>query len=348
MELNWYGWFSPYGGYGTVNLEYSCALERLTNGGVSIGWERYSERSNPFEWQILNDEERRLFNKPFIKKRVGVIKTTPLFFHKNISDIKIGYTMVENTQVGKEWVQHINRMDAVLVPSKYLVEVFKGSGVRIPIYPIKQGVNPLKYPFIYRKKKEKYIFATAGVQDERKNWKDLITAFSSEFAPEEPVELWIKNTNPDFGNIAFLDQRIKVINSFYSFDEMKQFYHMVDCFVFPSHAEGSGMPPKEAMATGLPVIMTNWSGLADICDSHYNYPIDPISIDYPEDKIRVNEQPGVQARIDPGELMFWMREVYKHQDEAKEKGKRASEWMMREYNWDTCAKELLEILKKYK
>jgi glycosyltransferase involved in cell wall biosynthesis len=107
------------------------------------------------------------------------------------------------------------------------------------------------------------------------------------------------------------------------------------------------MPPKEAMATGLPVIMTNWSGLADISDSQYNYPIDPISIDFPEDQTRVNEQPGVQARLDPAEIMFWMRYVYEHQDEAMEKGKKASEWMHRDYNWDQCAKELLEIIKKY-
>lgn len=348
MELNWYGWRSPYGGYGIVNLEYAVALEKATHGGVYMGWERYSEKSNPFEWVVLSDEQKALFNKPFRKCKLGVIKTTPPFFKENISDVRIGYTMVENTKVASHWVRDINKMDAVLVPSKYLVDVFKNSGVKIPVHAIRQGINPKRFPFFQRQRKDKFIFATNGVQDERKNWKDLVAAFCSEFDSSEPVELWIKNTNPDFGNIAFNDNRIRVINTFYNFDEMQKFYQMVNCFVFPSHAEGSGMPPKEAMATGLPVILTNWSGLADISDYKYNYPIDPIAIDFPEDKTRVNEQPGVQARIDVAELMFWMREVYRNYDSALEKGKLASEWMHREYSWDECAKELLEVLKKYK
>lgn len=294
----------------------------------------------------MDDEQKKLLNKSYVKSKVGVIKVTPPHFFHNTSKVRIGYTMVENTHVGKEWVRECNKMDAMFVPSTFLIDVFKSSGVNVPIHNVKQGINPTRFPYVERHKKENYIFSTIGVMDERKNWKDLVTAFCSEFAPDEPVQLWIKNSNPDWGNIGFRDKRIKVVNTFYSFDEMKKFYEMIDCLVFPSHAEGSGMPPREAMAMGLPVIMTNWSGLSEVCNSEFNYPLTPVAIDFPD--VRGPEQPGCQARIDVGELMYYMRHVYEHQDEAIDKGKKASEYIHKNFNWDQCAKEMLQIIDKYR
>lgn len=345
-NLNWYGWSTPVGGYGVVNLEYAKALSEL-GLNVTIGWERYTETNNPWEWSMLSEENRALFRKDFEPAKVGIIKTTPQHFYHNKSEVRIGYTMVENTRVGAEWVRLCNEMDALFVPSKFLIDVFKESGVTIPIHAVKQGIDPLKYPYYDRPETEKLIFATAGVQDERKNWKQLVQAFLSEFKHGEDVELWIKNTNPEFGNIGFLDERVKVINTFYTPEEMQQFYRMVDCFVFPSHAEGSGMPPREAMATGLPVILTNWSGLSEICDKELNYPLTPVAIDFPEQDYRSIEQPGFQARIEVRELMWQMRRVYNRPDKARERGKKASEWIHKNFNWKTCATEMLEIIRQY-
>src|SRR5581483_8041676 len=220
----------------------------------------------------------------------------PQMFTKNESEYRIGYTMVENTRVGQKWVAWCNEMDAIFVPSPYLIEVFSGSGVNVPIKTVKQGVDSRKFPYVNRKKKKKFVFGSIGYMDEKKNWKDLVQAFCSEFEPFEPVELWIKNSNKYFEHMAFNDRRVRIINDNYSFEQISKLYSFFDCFVFPSHAEGSGLPPREAMATGLPTILTNWSGLEEICNPDYNYPITPVSIDYPD--IRGEEQPGFQARID--------------------------------------------------
>lgn len=341
MGLNWAGWMNPLSGYGIVNLEYATALERLT-GEVSVEWER---ENNMLEshFKLLTPEQQKLLRKPFKKERVGVIKTTPQMFTKLTTEFRIGYTMVENTKVGKDWVEKCNKMNALFVPSPYLIDVFRDSGVTVPIRSVKQGIDPKKFPYMKRKKKSVFTFGSIGYMDERKNWKDLIQAFCSEFEPFEPVELLIKNSNKYFEHMAFNDRRIKVINDSMTFEQITELYSKFDCFVFPTHAEGSGLPPREAMATGLPVILTNWSGLEEVCDVRYNYPIDPISIDFPD--VRGDEQPGFQARLDVREVMYWMRYVYENQKEAKEKGKKASEWMHREWNWDECAKDLLEKIK---
>lgn len=337
MGINWNGWFNPLSGYGVVNLEYATALERLT-GQVSVGWERKQDMIS-MHWDMLTDEQKTLLEKPYKKERVGIIKTTPQLFIKNTSDFRIGYTMVENTKIGLEWVKLCNRMNAILVPSPHLVDIFKECGVKVPVRSVKQGVDPKKFPYVERVKKPIFTFGAIGYMDERKNWKDLIQAFCSEFDENEPVQLVIKNSNKYFEHMIFNDRRIKTLNKNMTFQEITNLYSIFDCFVFPSHAEGSGLPPREAMSTGLPVILTNWSGLEEICNEEYNYPLTPVSIDYPE--VRGPEQPGFQARLEVRELMYWMRYVYEHQDEAKEKGKKASEFIQREFSWDTCAKDLL-------
>jgi glycosyltransferase involved in cell wall biosynthesis len=333
---------NPLSGYGIVNLEYATALERLT-GSISVGWERREDMLDS-HWKLLSQEQKELLSKPYTKERVGIIKTTPQLFERLNNEFRIGYTMVENTKMGKHWVEACNRMDAILVPSKYLIQVFKDSGVTVPIRSVKQGIDSRRFKYVNRPKKKVFTFGTIGYMDERKNWKDLAQAFCSEFEEFEPVELVIKNSNKYFEHMTFHDRRIRVINDNLHFDEITNLYSTFDCFVFPSHAEGSGLPPREAMATGLPTILTNWSGLEEICNPEFNYPLTPVSIDYPDD--RGNEQPGFQARLSVPELMYYMRYVYEHQEEARDKGRKASEYIHKEYNWDTCAKDLLEKVKE--
>lgn len=50
-------------------------------------------------------------------------------------------------------------------------------------------------------------------------------------------------------------------------------YKAVDALVVPTHGEGWGRPQFEAMAMGLPVISTNWSGLTAFMNESVAFPI---------------------------------------------------------------------------
>jgi len=69
---------------------------------------------------------------------INLIHTTPPVFRKyiNKSKINIGFTTWETSSLPKSWVIEINELDAVIVPCSYNVEVFKSSGVTIPIHCI--------------------------------------------------------------------------------------------------------------------------------------------------------------------------------------------------------------------
>jgi len=56
-------------------------------------------------------------------------------------------------------------------------------------------------------------------------------------------------------------------------------YSLATIFCFPSYAEGFGLPPLEAMASGVPVIVSNTTSLPEICGSSAMY----ISAEKPED-----------------------------------------------------------------
>ena len=64
-----------------------------------------------------------------------------------------------------------------------------------------------------------------------------------------------------------------------------QIYKAAHALVIPTHGEGWGRPQMEAMAMGLPVISTNWSGLTAFLNERTGYPV-PI-----EDKlVEVSEE----------------------------------------------------------
>jgi glycosyltransferase involved in cell wall biosynthesis len=63
-------------------------------------------------------------------------------------------------------------------------------------------------------------------------------------------------------------------------EELSVIYAMSSVFVFPSFAEGFGVPPLEAMASGIPIIVSNKTSLPEICGEagHYINPNDPHDI----------------------------------------------------------------------
>jgi glycosyltransferase involved in cell wall biosynthesis len=104
------------------------------------------------------------------------------------------------------------------------------------------------------------------------------------------------------------------------------------------------LPALEAMATGLPVIATNWSGMADFLD-----PDDSLPLEY------TLENPGgygvYTARFwgqwaEPSyeHLRALLRWLYEHPDDGAALGRRAAARVRRDWTWAGPARQLYDDL----
>jgi glycosyltransferase involved in cell wall biosynthesis len=64
------------------------------------------------------------------------------------------------------------------------------------------------------------------------------------------------------------------------YNQLEIIYSISTLFCFPSFAESFGLPPLEAMASGVPVIVSNTTSLPEVCGKAGNYidPTNPSSI----------------------------------------------------------------------
>lgn len=345
LKINYYGYFTSFGGYGIANINWVKHLRRL---GIDVNVHpKFRPQPGSPEWNILDEEERSMFDAAFEKRKIGVIETNPFDFESNQSDIRIANTMCESDKVSQDWPAKLNAMHHIIVPNEFCKQTFINSGVKQDITVIPHGVDTDRFKYFDRPKTDIFTFGILGYLDanDRKGAFDVIRAFASEFDPVEPVELLIHSSDPMFSYYRnFTDSRIHVDTRQLSFEQVNLFYGNLNCFVFPSKAEGVGYPPREAMATGLPVILTNWSGLSDIALPNISYPINPAKL---EPRPNFIHQNGNWAITDIAELMYWMRYVYKHQNEALDKGKKASKYMVDQFSWPKCAEQLKEFLLNY-
>lgn len=367
-ELSFYGFLTPFGGYGRGNLEI---IKNLIAQGIDVYVSKeYVPEPGTMDWYELTQEERDILQRPFKICEVGIVSTTPWEFGINKSPIKIAYTMIENTVVGTEWLKQCNKMDYIFVPNEFNRQCFIASGVNPPIYVVPYGVNTEEFKFtsrilpkyepvnvpessegrensesdkdiVQRPKKKNFVFGSLGYLNIRKGVFELISAFASEFAPNEPVELHLHSSNPHFGYYRKLrDPRITVSTQLNPRSWLPTFYHTIDCFVFPTRAEGVGLPPMEAMATGLPTIVTNWSGPTGYIDPNVCYPLEVEKLWNRGDL----EQPGDWAVVDIPQLMYWLRHVYENQEEAYAKGARAAAYMQTHFTWRSSVEKLIATL----
>ena len=368
MLINWLGILGAGQGYSGASENTVLALDKQ---GVDVRLMRFHNRVPKVN---LSEATQRLFAKRFRLAKVGICFSFPNAFTSLMNDIKIGYTTFETDRIpnglpiiGKDekgnlkygynkWagktgnaVDIINKLDRLFVPCTHNKELFKNEGVTIPIDVVPHGVDLEKYHYIERPKKKVFTFLMLGTLTIRKNPGMVISAFLELFKNRDDVELILKTQSGTLGHIEFADvKNLKIIDRTATREEMQKLYQDADCFLFPSRGEGFGLPPLEAMATGLPTILSDNTGMSDFCDERYNFPVH-----CPRQDMR----PAVRFPRSWGNVGNWyepsfthlkerMLYVFEHQDEAKKIGKDASEWIKSNWTFDNSAKKIISILEK--
>ncbi len=296
----------------------------------------------PYEWTSeLNDTKMVLWGSTVFQDYVPLLESLKI---ASPQSLKIVYSMFESSAIPQLWTDQINTLcDAVVVPDEFLVTVYKNSGVNKPIFVIPHGSyleEWLEYPQKTTVSKP-FVFATSGSFNQlRKNHDLLIEAFLSAFGDRQDVVLKIHaqgwHGNPlTNARAADLIKRYDLNNrpniSFHYGDvpeaEHRQFLRSCDCYINISSGEGFSITPREALAVGIPVIITDNTAQTTVCKSGYGRVVpctQEIDADYGEFNARYigkQQKPTLDAVVEA------LKDVYEHYQEYLDRARQARPWL---------------------
>jgi glycosyltransferase involved in cell wall biosynthesis len=273
---------------------------------------------------------------------------------------RIAYTVWESTKLPDSWRAPLARADQIWVPTAWNRDVFVANGLdgaRIRVVP--EGVNsdlfnPRVPPVPDLARRSGFKFINIGKWEERKGTARLIKAFDDEFAAGEDVWLVLSCYNPHFPDIDFGAElralqlkrpgRLLLIPPIQDHARIAGLYTSCQAFVSPTRAEGWGLPIIEAMACGLPAIVTGYSGQTAFMGPHA-YPIDyrlvPVDVPF---FAAADGDFGLWAEPDIGHMRRLMREVYENPEAARKRGLAGGEWVRSRFSWDQAARIAAETI----
>lgn len=275
------------------------------------------------------------------------------------SEIKIAYSMIESTAIPIQWVKILNqKFDAVAVPDKFLCDVFIKSGVKIPIFVLPCGVYLDEFIAKPMKEKPNWPFTfgmSAGFHSSNKNHELLIDAFAQEFKNNQKVRLRVHGRcgNPELqervlDKVRSLKQsNIEFINKSFTRTEYAHFLSSLDCYVLLSKGEGFSKTPREALALGIPCIITNNSAHTTICETGFVKVVEaPISrlAQY----IHFRAYCGYNFDCTLEGARKALREVYNNYATYLKKAHQGREWVIKEYSYNNLKNKYRNLVKPLK
>ena len=321
------------------------ALHRL-HPIAAMNVEREAPSTNvPHDVIEMLENGRRVGDRlPGVAIGVGPIEALPHIAGRK----RIGFVVWEPSRLLPAQARLIGGLDEVWTATEWSRRLLIANGIREELVRVvPEGVDVERFTPAETREPRPFRFLCVARWQVRKGVDDLIAAYCREFAPDEPVELVLRSVltareKPVEARIAELPgphPPIVGIDGMFTPQAMAELYRSADAFVLPTKAEAWGLPVFEAMASGLPVIVTNCSAPAELLDDSIAYLIrvkamvpayDPVW--YPD-----RHAYGEWAQPDVEHLQSLMRHVYEHRDEARATGVRARAAVCERLTWEHAA-----------
>jgi glycosyltransferase involved in cell wall biosynthesis len=256
------------------------------------------------------------------------------------------YTMWESSRLPADWPERLNKMRAVIVPTRFCARVCRDSGVDVPVTVVPLGVDPAIYHYQERPERPQLTTLVIGTVVGRKHTHEAIAAWKMAF-PTDPDARLIVKSHFRHGHYTPDDPRIRFVDANETTRGIAHWYEQAEILI-AAGSEGFGLPMVEAMATGLPVIALNSEGQGDACEDAGPERLLPVAPDTWEEcnddlfgRCGVRGVPGVAAMA---ERLRW---IASHRAEARAMGRAASEWVLKHRNIWTTGPAVLDVVERY-
>lgn len=334
--VNWVALSDLHSGFGRMAHAFY-----IRSKSIDFNWvpTRFSEEFCSFDKSI------DLANKRMRCQSV-VLDSIPVI-HEFIKPGDIALSMWESTRLPKTATSAINTCKASIVPSQWCCDIYKESGVKVPIYKVPLGVDNVLYrPPQTRQKRDVLVFGAScrfcNDGNPRKNVSETIEGFKIAFHGIDDVRLVIKGYDTEIAKID--DPRISIISEFWSDSRLARWYQSLDCLINISRGGGWELHVHEAMLCGVVPIVLNYSSSLEFVTGGCGYLVDykEVTADW-----HVYKGCGQWAVPNMDHYVSTLRHVYNNRDEIelkRPKARRAVEHL----TWDNASgildRVLLDIL----
>jgi len=290
-----------------------------------------------------------MYNNPEIPFHINFCQP---YYYQLSNSYNIGYTPWESTRIPEGWHYNMNICDEIWTTSNFVKDVYINNGISKEIFVIPHGISS-EYRIIERELNNTFNFLHIGGDAKRKNAQLVVDAFLELYEGKEDFKLILKYNKFCFaeayvnGKLVQADQHPQIIGipDIFSNDEIIQLYAKCHCMVYPTSGEGFGMIPFEAMATGMPTIVTNLTGCADF--AHYGIPLAAEYGDATFNSHSYATDTGDWAIPDFEELVMHMENVVNEYDLFKMLALNSAKIIHANHSWPAIADMMLDRLDEY-
>jgi len=246
-------------------------------------------------------------------------------------------TMWETNWLPPEFSDYLNNFETVTVPSLHNWKIFSQFHNNVHVIPL--GVDRTIWHPQPHKPNKKFKLLCGGSEWYRKGLDVVLEVFNKLQLPD--AELHIKIVPPHLFAPKDLEYpNVIVHREWMTVEEERNLVSSADAFISISRGEGFGLMPLQAISAGIPTILSDAHGHKEFSDlATHRIPTAPV----PTAK-GVWQNMGDWDEPDPQATAEAIKDIYNNRDKYRKQAERTAP-QTEAFNWDTSAKQLLEIVK---